>query len=1040
MKKIFTFLLLIAFFGASSQSTTIVISQVYSGGGVTTGTPTYKNDYVELHNVSASTQLLTGYSLQYGSATGNFGSPYAFPAGTSIPAGGYLFVQLGTVGTVGANFPLTPDLVNTTINMAAASGKIALANQATAVGCGATATACTLPNALLIDVVSYGASNNAEGGSTVNNGVGLTNVQGSIRKTNGCQDTDNNNNDFTVTTNPIPRNSASPIVTCGGPVPTISASPNITNITTTVGVASASQSFNLSASNLTPAAGNLSIAPSAGLEISFDNTTFFSTAQNLAYTGSVVASTPIYVRISAAAAQGALVSATVTTSGGGAASNAVITVAGSVSQNFYSQPTGNLSSLATWGIVNNGTGTAPTSFTSPYQIFNVVNRTNAMPGAHWEVSGTASKIIIGDGTNPTTVTTSITDTILGTTIVDIKNLGTLEIGSRVAPTFGNLAIGSTVNYNFNGTATTDTVKINTGSYHHLILKDGLKYLKSGTTTINGNLVYDGTINSNGAASPFSTISLKGNLTMTNAAITEDSTTGSANRFTLSMAGSGAQLISTQGSELNLFRIIRDTTVLTNDDITVAANSKITLGNNTSGGLSLLQKVSGTPTITRLLLNNNAQMAIVKNGIVLTDATKVGKIYSSNSKIIINKSITSTALPGTLVFETGSTLNDLTVNITTPTKDSLTINGTVEMQGNVNLTKGVIVLTPATTMIIGATATITGGSASSYIDGKVRKPNPSASTFLFPTGQAKQYGPVEMSGLTSSSDFTAQYFKQSYSNTTINPTTAGNIPGYAVSTKEYWNIDKNGADNPNIKFYYNASSLVDAAQARIAHFNAIDWDDIGRDGNGTDGVGNYILKNTVSSFSPFTFGGAAGVLPIVLQSFNGTLQNNISMLQWKTSCEGIGDAFELQYSTNGRNFETIYTTDAVGNCNGVVYNYVHKNAVASVNYYRLILKSVDGRTKNSNILTLKNSKLDFETMLQSTVVKDQLVLSITSPTNGLASVIISNLLGQQLYNKNIAHLQGTQLNYIPVEKLSSGLYLLTIKNSDGEVNTMRFIKN
>jgi hypothetical protein len=1052
MKKIFTLLALFISILANSQSTTVVISQVYGGGGATSGSPTYKNDYVELHNVSAVSQDITGFKLMYGSAVGQFASAannsFTFPSTTVIPAGGYLLIQTGPTGTVGAVFPVTADLTTANLTMSGASGKIALVNSTFPINtCGATATPCNVTQLnSFIDWVAFGAAGNGsagngEGGTSANNGVALSVIQGCVRKTNGCQDTDNNNNDFSVTTNPVPRNSTSPVVSCGGPVPTISATPNISNITTSVGVASSSQSFNLSASNLTPAAGNLSIAPSTGLEISFDNAIFFSTAQNFAYTGSTVASTPIYVRISATAAQGALTSVNVTCSGGGAATNAVVTVAGGVSQNFYSQPTGDLATLATWGIVNNGTGTAPTNFTSPYQIFIVTNRTNAVPAAHWDVSGIGSKIIIGDGTNPTTVTTSITDTIKNTTIVDILNNGTLEIGSRVAPTFGNLATGSTVNYNFNGTATTDTVKINAAIYHHLILKDGLKYLNSGITTVNGNLMYDGTINSNGAASPFSTISLKGNLNMINNALIEDSTTGFANRFTLSLAGNNTQSINTGNSELRIFRLIRDTiTSLASLDIFVSSNSSIAMGNNSGGGLSLFQKVGGATSTTQLFTGFDTQLAIVKNGVVFTDIAKIGFIGSTNSKIIINKSVSSTGNAGTLKFLGASTLKGLTVNITTPLRDTINISSKVKITGILNLTKGVVVMGVGQDLEISELASTIGASASSYVDGRVKKFFNPASVFTFPTGQGKQYAPIEISGITTFNDFTAQYIKQAYSNTTINTTTTAAIPTYAVSTKEYWNIDRNGTDNPNIKFYYNTSSLANAAQTRIAHFNNIDWDDIGRDGNGTDGAGNYILKNTISTFSPFTFGGAAGVLPIVLQSFNGSLQNNISTLQWKTSCEGIGDAFELQYSTNGRNFETIYATNAVGNCNGVLYNYVHKNATASVNYYRLILKSVDGGTKTSSIIALKNGKLDFDITLQSTVVKDQLAFSITSATAGIASTNISNILGQQLYKQNVTYVAGTQLNYVPIEKLNSGMYLLTIKNNNGEINTMKFIKN
>jgi hypothetical protein len=820
--------------------------------------------------------------------------------------------------------------------------------------------------------------------------------------------------------------------------PTLTATPNSFSITTAAGTASATQLSNLSGLNLTGAPGVITVTPSAGVEVSPDGTTWTANPAtiNINYTTAILGSTPLYTRIAANAIAGAFTGTVICAGGGG---SATVNITGGVVQNFYSQPTGNLSTLATWGIATNGTGTTPIDFTSSYQIFNVVNRAAAVPGTHWEVSGTGSKLVIGDGAAPTTVSTSIADTILSTTIIDIKNLGILEIGSRVAPTFGNLATGSTVNYNFNGTGTTDTVKINTASYHHLILKNGLKYLKSGTTTVNGNLVYDGTVNSNGAASPFSTISLKGNLTMLNAAVTEDSTTGSTNRFTLSMAGTGAQLIDASFSELKLFRLIRDTTILSNVDITVTTDSKITLGNNTSGGLSLLQKVSVTPTITRLILNSNAQLAIVKNGIVFTDATKAGKISSVNGKIIMNKSITSTSNPGTLVFEPGSTLNDLTVNITTSARDSVVINGTVGIAGNVNLTKGVIVLTPATTIIVDATATITGGSAASYIDGKIRKVNPSASIFLFPTGQAKQYAPVEMSGLTALSDFTVQYFKQAYSNLSVNPATSTAIPGYSVSTKEYWNIDRTGTSNPNIKFYYNSGSLVDGSQAKIAHFNGVDWDDIGRDSYGADVNGNFIAQNTISTFSPFTFGGAAGVLPILLQSFNGTLQNNTSTLQWKTSCEFAGDKFELQYSTDGINFVGIYTEDAIGTCVGNLYSYMHTDAKASVNYYRLVLKTIDGSAKFSNIIALKSLKKAFDIKLVSTNTNEQLCYSISAVSTGNAIIRIANMQGQLLLKENVNYNAGTQINYINTNKLSKGMYLISIVTNGGEVFTEKFIR-
>jgi hypothetical protein len=282
MKKIFTLVvLLMASLLSFSQSTTIVISQVYGGGGATSGTPTYINDYVELHNISSVTQSLTGFSIQYGSATGNFAATatnlYAFPAGTSIPAGGYLLIQVGGAGTVGAALPVTPDLITTNLTMSAASGKVALASQATSLACGATATTCTLPSASIIDLVSFGASNNGEGGTTVNNGTALNNTQGAVRKTLGCTETDNNNLDFDVVSAPVPRNSSSAVNLCGAASPTLSATALTAFGNVCINTTPAPNSFTINGTTLT--AANVTVGPLAGYT--------FSTTSGGTYTASL---------------------------------------------------------------------------------------------------------------------------------------------------------------------------------------------------------------------------------------------------------------------------------------------------------------------------------------------------------------------------------------------------------------------------------------------------------------------------------------------------------------------------------------------------------------------------------------------------------------------------------------------------------------------------------------------------------------------------------------------------------------------------------
>jgi hypothetical protein len=190
---------------SSFAANPVRISQVYGGGGGTSGL--YMQDYVELFNNSGSPVDISGWTLHYGSATGNWssfpGPPpnyFTFPQGTIIQPCKYLLISAGTAGTGGGPFPVTPDFDAGGINMAAANGKVAIITAVNAnVACGAE-------TGTIIDKVAYGTANCAEGSAA----GALSSTQGAVRNGAGTVDTDNNNGDFTVVLNPIPRNSASP--------------------------------------------------------------------------------------------------------------------------------------------------------------------------------------------------------------------------------------------------------------------------------------------------------------------------------------------------------------------------------------------------------------------------------------------------------------------------------------------------------------------------------------------------------------------------------------------------------------------------------------------------------------------------------------------------------------------------------------------------------------------------------------------------------------------------------------------------------------
>ncbi len=205
---------------AQAVSNGVVISQVYGGGG-NSGAP-YTHDFVELFNRGTTPVSLSGWSIQYASATGtgNFGASSTqiteLPNVTLQPGQYYLVQQAG--GTTGAPLP-TPDLVDSTpIAMAAGAGKVALVSSSTPLGCNGGSTPCSEAQlAQIVDLVGYGGANFFEGSGAA---PALSNTTAALRKGNGCTETDNNAAAFAAAA-ASPRNTASARNFCNESAPSV---------------------------------------------------------------------------------------------------------------------------------------------------------------------------------------------------------------------------------------------------------------------------------------------------------------------------------------------------------------------------------------------------------------------------------------------------------------------------------------------------------------------------------------------------------------------------------------------------------------------------------------------------------------------------------------------------------------------------------------------------------------------------------------------------------------------------------------------------
>lgn len=181
-----------------------------------------------------------------------------------------------------------------------------------------------------------------------------------------------------------------------------------------------------------------------------------------------------------------------------------------------------------------------------------------------------------------------------------------------------------------------------------------------------------------------------------------------------------------------------------------------------------------------------------------------------------------------------------------------------------------------------------------------------------------------------------------------------------------------------------------------------------------------------------------LLPMVLRSFTGTLEEDKTILKWVVDENHTGEYFEIQQSSDGKNFVSIFTILATEKRGSEIYSWSFENKNGAP-FYRLLFVNKNHTRSYSKVIQVGVGAFGQEKLqvLQNPVAS-MLRFNYQSPGTDNYIVTVYDVRGIKLMQ--VSRLFNKGMNYVslPADKLSNGNYYLEVTNKISRVIT-RFIK-
>lgn len=661
------------------------------------------------------------------------------------------------------------------------------------------------------------------------------------------------------------------------------------------------------------------------------------------------------------------------------------------------------------------------------------------------------------GTGTSTSTGNIT-----TNTFTVSGTGTMNLGRC------NFTTNGVTNVNGNLSLNSNTgVKI----FNDLVTIGASGSWTSTTITTTANLVFRNSIVNNntftaGAATfdtndqsiSGNTFNFSGQITVTDINLTNQTTVNHTSTAAASLTGTGTwtqAANSTYNTTASTITINAMNASASNNTVNYNRNNTQTIFHPVNGEYFhlILSNTSGKTASagTKIILGNltisgTAQLNVSTNNVDLeirgdwTNSSNNADAFVEGTRTVTFNGSSAQTISNT-ANQSGTDFYNLVINNSSSTgvivSGNAGLHTRIVANGTLTLTNGYVYTNSNNMIVVLNNGGSTGGSINSFVNGPIRKIGNQA--FIFPTGQdvlPMGKGPEDVwarigisAPTNNNTQFTAQYFFTSYGDMTKDATLTH------VSFHEYWTLDRAVTTNAvQVTLYYESATrsfITDytSGDLVVARYTAGNfWTSEGQSARSNSDPG-WITSNTVTNFSPFTFGSITGgnPFPVELANFSANALSNKVQLDWTTASEINTDYFQVEKSIDGINFEKVFTQKAAGNSNMALdYQGFDYEPFKGISYYRLKTVDLDGKYVYSNVVAV-NFQSAFAISVYPNPTKDHLNVQLSENSNEI-HISIFDLTGRLVFED---HKQYTNKVEINTQNWTPGMYIAKVKTQSGE---------